>query len=245
MEGDTQIHIGMSPGSMTSRPSASHSHHSEYSEETMLTPQSIPEPSKIPSIASTRPTIHTEDAAADLLALRYRPSQMSQSQSTSLFLEGRPDMPPPMNMNLLHDLNDDALLVHPIFEDRDGIFLPGSAYQELHSTLRDHLIYTARFNGPTRNGTPEPLQRDRSLFNRGLAKMGSDGSVEMIESDPESARSSKPPEITAQREYILWKTWIDEVAPWVSHPYKVRLQLLICNSSTNSTTGDISSTSFR
>ncbi|KAJ0312783.1 hypothetical protein Brms1b_007709 [Colletotrichum noveboracense] len=32
----------------------------------------------------------------------------------------------------------------------DGIFLPGSAYHELHSTLRNHLIQEVRSNGPTR-----------------------------------------------------------------------------------------------
>lgn len=124
-------------------------------------------------------------------------------------------MPPPPNMDVLRELHDQPLLDQHMFDDHDGIFLPGSAYQELHSTLRDHLIYTARSNAPTRHGTPEPQQPDMGFFERGSAKVIIDGGVDRTESDPESSRSSKPPEITPQREYLLWKTWLDEVAPWL------------------------------
>lgn len=105
-------------------------------------------------------------------------------------------------------------LEQSIFDyQQDGIFWPGSAYQEFHSTLRDHLIYTARSNAPTRRGTPEPAQLELNFNERQARKHGADGNK--TDSDPESDRPSKPPEITPQREYILWKAWIDEVAPWL------------------------------
>jgi hypothetical protein len=128
---------------------------------------------------------------------------------------GQSDMPPPPSMDVLANFQEQPVLDQHMFDDQDGIFLPGSAYQELHSTLRDHLIYTARSNAPTRQGTPEPQQPDMGFFDRGPAKVTTDGAIDRTESDPESSRSSKPPEITPHREYMLWKTWIDEVAPWL------------------------------
>ena len=53
------------------------------------------------------------------------------------------------------------------------------------------------------------------FFERGSAKVTTDGAIDRTESDPESSWSSKPPEITPHREYVLWKTWIHEVAPWL------------------------------
>jgi hypothetical protein len=209
------MHMDMSPDSHTSRLRASHSHRSEYFGGSGLTPQSLVERNPIPSLSLTRSRTHTEDAAAELLALRYLPAQISQRQSVP---EGPSDqviMPPPPNMAGFSDLQEQPSLDQHMFDDQDGIFLPGSAYQELHSTLRDHLIYTARSNAPTRHGTPEPQQPDMGFFERVPAKMTVDGAIDRTESDPESSRSSKAPEITPQREYVLWKTWIDEVAPWV------------------------------
>ncbi len=156
--------------------------------------------------------INTEDVAADLLALRYLPLQNTQPQQQtspgSLMLQRN-------DLNTLAYVDQDQILFN---DPHDGIFLPGSAYREFHSTLRDHLIYTARSNAPTRNATPELLHPGFISFDRVASRACRDVAMNRTDLDPESARPSKPPEITLQREYILWKNWIDEMAPWVSQP---------------------------
>ncbi|KAM3157340.1 hypothetical protein ABEW05_002099 [Botrytis cinerea] len=145
-----------------------------------------------------------EGAASDLLALRY----LQQSKpATAVSQVSRP--PPDIRSNLT-DINQAQMLEHGVFDNhQDGIFLPGSEFQEFHSTLRDHLIYTARSNCPTRVGTPDLQAPDFSFAERSFS--GNKGA----DLDSESAGYSRPPEITPQREYILWKTWIDELAPWL------------------------------
>ncbi|RDW91959.1 hypothetical protein BP5796_01353 [Coleophoma crateriformis] len=191
-----------SPLSNGSRLHLIHSHTSDYSEG--LTPQFIPDPQRMTD-QITRSPIPTEDAAADLLALRYLPSQVRRPR-----VDSSSEMPPPGFPSSLS--NNQSNLDPHLFDDCDGIFIPGSAYQELHSTLRDHLIYTARSNCPTRDGTPE-AQPDMGFFTKGPSH--GDSNEETRDSNPMSNHSSKPPELTVQREYILWKTWINEVAPWL------------------------------
>ncbi|KAH7382922.1 fungal-specific transcription factor domain-containing protein [Cadophora sp. MPI-SDFR-AT-0126] len=157
-----------------------------------------------PDPASTNTRTRPEDAAADLLALRYLQHSKTPSTMPQVL------MPPPGDRDVLPDVGQAEMLDHGIFADQqDGIFLPGSVFQEFHSTLRDHLIYTARSNCPTRVGTPE-LQVPDQPVNERLASRG-----EGTEIDPESNASSRALEITPQREYVLWKAWINELAPWL------------------------------
>lgn len=146
-------------------------HSSIFSNQSVLTTQSISEIREIPNIPATRSPIHTENAAADLLALRYMPSQLSQTQPIAIEMAGMrraSDMLPPIRTSDVEHV-ELPMLDPQLFDNSDpqvdGIFLPGSAYQELHSTLRDHLIYTARSNAPTRHGTPEPMP-DMGFFER-------------------------------------------------------------------------------
>lgn len=144
--------------------------------------------------------VNTEDAAADLLALRYMPPDL-QSRNFHLVLQDSPT-----DASVLRDVVQDQV-IYDTYED--GIFLPGSAYKEFHSTLRDHLIYTAKSSVPTRNPTPD-LQQDLNVPGGTVPRRNNQGDAR-LESDPES----RPPDITLQREYVLWRTWIEEVAPWV------------------------------
>jgi hypothetical protein len=149
-----------------------------------------------------RSRINTEDAA-DLLALRYMPSQ----RQTAIRPTGDSQIviPPQVNASIPGEIDNESALLGDEFKNRDGIFLPGSVYQEFHSTLRDHLIYTAKSNAPSRHETPElPDLSSRS------DELGNGG-----ESDPDFFAPGKTAEITPQREFILWKAWIDEIAPWV------------------------------
>ncbi|CAK4033240.1 C6 transcription factor [Lecanosticta acicola] len=84
----------------------------------------------------------------------------------------------------------------------DGIFLPGSQYQELHATLRSRLIDTARSTAPSRIGSPEIPDVRPSLHRSDSA-----------ESDDEESR--RLAQLSAEQEYALWQNYIDEVAPWM------------------------------
>jgi len=158
-----------------------------------------------PNHASPNSRNRPEDAAADLLALRYL-QQSKPPNTMSQVLMG-----PPSDRTILTNVGQAEMVDHEIFDDQqDGIFLPGSVFQEFHSTLRDHLIFTAQSNCPTRAGTPE-FQVPDQTFPKRLVSRG-----EGTEVDPESNGSSRSLEITPQREYVLWKAWINELAPWVS-----------------------------
>ena len=91
----------------------------------------------------------------------------------------------------------------------DRMFFQGSAYWELHATLRNHMFSTAKSNAPsnatTRQPTPDP---DYPSEEQQTSQTGSYGE--------ELRYDSKESELLNQHaEYELWKNWIDEVAPWV------------------------------
>ncbi|TVY51040.1 Transcriptional regulatory protein moc3 [Lachnellula cervina] len=198
-----------SPGTVTS-PQTS------FTDGLAFTPQSASDGNSLARIPSSTSAVLTENAAADLLALRYLSSHTATDQSPGYLHENNTPMEEvqleqPISVTQLN-YRDDASLRSSMFGERDGIFLPGSAYQELHSTLRNHLISTARSNAPTRLGTPE---QDHAPLGRSDLRFNEDAPDSRTESDPESVQSSKAPEISPHREYVLWKTWIDEVAPWL------------------------------
>jgi hypothetical protein len=188
--GETILHAHDSPESLRLNLQTRPRLHSDFSEESVITSHSISELRRVSSRPTTRSPVLAENAAADLLALRYMPSQLSQAQSISMIqipgMSKSSAMPPPMRTQR----PDARMLECHGFDDPDGVFLPGSAYQELHSTLRDHLIYTARSNAPTRHGTPEALP-DMGFFERGHERKASGNE---IDGRPES-------NVSPQREY--------------------------------------------
>ncbi|KAF1989917.1 hypothetical protein K402DRAFT_325790 [Aulographum hederae CBS 113979] len=95
----------------------------------------------------------------------------------------------------------------------DGIFLPGSAYLQLHTTLRSHIIDTARSTAPSRRCTPEPPSFDQTLKNG--APQTTRQSCDTATIEPRQDITPKLPELTQQEEYELWKNWTDELAQWL------------------------------
>ncbi|KAJ6445460.1 C6 zinc finger domain-containingprotein [Purpureocillium lavendulum] len=92
----------------------------------------------------------------------------------------------------------------------DGIFLPGSAYHELHSTLRNHLIQEVKSNAPTRQATPRfEFDDDNDDFNEESGK-----AIEIALELPTSI-AEIPSLLSEEDECILWRNWFDEVAPWL------------------------------
>ncbi|KAH6853135.1 Dak1 domain-containing protein [Chaetomium sp. MPI-CAGE-AT-0009] len=164
-------------------------------------------------------------AAAQLLDLGARPTAP---------MTGVMDSRPPqtgMGSQLLPPLSHaeysipEAAAISPgqPFAD-DGIFLPGSAYLELHSALRNHIFDTARSTYPSRCPTPNNEACDADEVDDEEAS-----EVRTHQSSHTAAATSGPAEnvvqssnttpifidLTKQEEYVLWKNWVDEIAPWL------------------------------
>ncbi|RYP88151.1 hypothetical protein DL769_000343 [Monosporascus sp. CRB-8-3] len=98
----------------------------------------------------------------------------------------------------------------------DGIFIPGSVYLELHSTLRNHVFDTARSTYPSRGATPElPLSvvEDGPLTSQTQPSYDPSFTTH-IEPIPSQVPTPAFTELSQREEYELWKNWVDEIAPW-------------------------------
>lgn len=145
----------------------------------------------------------TESAVANLLYLR----QGGQPDAIDAALHDPLGAVP---MDIITDYIDQFQAFTPDGAFEDGIFLPGSAYHELHSTLRNHLIQEVRSNAPTRPCTPHVTEDTRGDYTI-------DGDTDELHLVPESISlpSVDPPLITKSEEIILWRNWFDEIAPWL------------------------------
>lgn len=93
----------------------------------------------------------------------------------------------------------------------DGIFLPGSTYQELHKTLRTQIFQTAHSQPNSRRPSQcQTIVEETRLHGSDDPLLGADH-----EQDTLSTGSSTPPELTAAQEVMLWNNWIIEIASWV------------------------------
>jgi hypothetical protein len=129
------------------------------------------------------------------------------------------DLLPPLPQ-VVADTPDAAAQLTPeqLFAD-DGIFLPGSAYLELHSVLRNHMFETARSTYPSRWPSPKSPGYDtdvpviNSTRETGEASLGAPD-----ETSHQLGATPKPAELTPEQEFVLWENWVDEIAPWVGLP---------------------------
>jgi len=90
---------------------------------------------------------HEWGAAGDLLSLGHEQT----AETTGMDLtDNLMDAEPIQTFD-----GDMGIHYSPEFMVDDGIFLPGSTYQELHNTLRNHVFHTARSKPPSRHRSPE------------------------------------------------------------------------------------------
>lgn len=177
------------------------------------------------------PPVHTPHscdavqlAAAQLLGLgnEFAPAMTpTDAQPTQTHL--RSQLP-------LSQIDSDIPISPELFAD-DGIFLPGSAYLELHSALRRNIFDTARSAYPSRCPTPDPGDADEvpeDAATEPYAGQPEQASLELSDTTPRSV------ELTKQEEYVLWKNWVDEIAPWVGDSSTLKARSNV-PSSTNST----------
>ncbi|KAH8894397.1 hypothetical protein GQ53DRAFT_717123 [Thozetella sp. PMI_491] len=102
----------------------------------------------------------------------------------------------------------------------DGIFLPGSAYLELHSVLRSHIFDTARSNYPSRLTTPSLISshnEDPVAASTDVQRAAHTASFTGQAEQNELSSSATPTsiELTKEEEYTLWKNWVEEISPWL------------------------------
>ncbi|KAK6369477.1 hypothetical protein LTS17_009383 [Exophiala oligosperma] len=95
----------------------------------------------------------------------------------------------------------------------DGIFIPGSTYQELHSTLRHNMLSTARSKEASRQPSQE---RDaHGVQPVGHATTHTDSQARGQSQPNQSDPSEVEVVLSAEQEYRLWKNWVDEIAHWL------------------------------
>lgn len=106
---------------------------------------------------------------------------------------------------------------HTIFSDpadfTDDVFLPGSTYEALHTTLRNRQLWTARPDvtslcsprgSISHVHTPTPFS-DSDTFSRSGR-------------EPRHSRPGRFIDLSPEREHVLWQNYLNEICSWVSTP---------------------------
>ncbi|KAF2832975.1 hypothetical protein CC86DRAFT_461440 [Ophiobolus disseminans] len=103
----------------------------------------------------------------------------------------------------------------------DSVFIPGSAYLDAHFTLRNHLMHEIKSTENTCHATPDASGHDLPLYSGPGLETSTSHSI----NNPEPSYDSRPgglnlsqtivPHLTEEGEFMLWKNWVDEIAPWV------------------------------
>ncbi|RFN44457.1 dak2-dihydroxyacetone kinase [Fusarium flagelliforme] len=157
------------------------------------------------NISSPASQRRTENAVADLLYFSQN-GQAHNSVDIDPALHVSMDTVP-IDIITEYPYMDQLQAFTPEGASEDGIFLPGSAYHELHSTLRNHLIQETRSIAPTRSTTPHIEPEAES---GGATLEETEVALPINDFQP-----SQTPLLSQQEECSLWKNYFDEIAPWL------------------------------
>ncbi|RGP70885.1 hypothetical protein FLONG3_7341 [Fusarium longipes] len=157
------------------------------------------------NISSPASQRRTENAVADLLYFSQN-GQSHQSVEIDPAIQVSMDTVP-IEIITEYPYIDQLQAFTPEGASEDGIFLPGSAYHELHSTLRNHLIQETRSIAPTRSATPH-IEVEAESESATL----DEAEVTLPIND---FQPSQTPLLSQQEECTLWKNYFDEIAPWL------------------------------
>jgi hypothetical protein len=116
--------------------------------------------------------------------------------------------------------------------DMYAMYYPNATYRELHTTLYNHMVDTARGTGLTRTGTPESDKSQHHDANQPTIRPPSQWQP------PEPDRSSRcnlPKGMTVRREMELWRNYLSEIALWLDmfdndRHFQIHLPILAQNS---------------
>jgi hypothetical protein len=174
-----------------------------------------------PSPSSSSQVV-TENAVANLIYFSQGRSADSVTDVAPLPLEPLPMDPllhasnTTANSNPFNPFDFGDHIFSPDGSLDDGIFLPGSSYYELHSTLRNHLIQEVKSNGPTRPCSPAGAMPENDLATGTNALPSRFPSPDPAVRTPRELSSDRePPQLSGEDECALWKNWFEEISPWV------------------------------
>lgn len=109
------------------------------------------------------------------------------------------------------------LFDHSVFSDpgnvANDIFVPGSAYEALHTALRNRQLWTARSDIPSRGNSPD----DGTIPGVG-AGVGANA-TETVERQTQAQAQVRPGRefgLSSEREITLWQNYLNEICLWVS-----------------------------
>lgn len=88
----------------------------------------------------------------------------------------------------------------------NDVFVPGSTYEALHTTLRNRQLWTARAEGPSRASSRSSVSHAHS------PTAYRDGLITRPDRDP---RTGKFFQLSPEREHILWQNYLNEICSWV------------------------------
>lgn len=106
------------------------------------------------------------------------------------------------------------LFNHNVFSDpadfANDVFLPGSAYEALHTTLRNRQLWTARPDIPNRRNSNDvaSVVHTPTVFSDA-------GSFSRAERQPRRSESGRRFELSPEREHVLWENYLNEICSWV------------------------------
>ncbi|PSK50304.1 Transcriptional activator protein UGA3 [Elsinoe australis] len=147
----------------------------------------------------------TENAASALMSFRTDAAQTQLQPPAVDFPNMGFDVDPNLADMLPYGYSPEALF-------DDGIFLPGSAYQELHKTFRSHVFNAACSKPTSRRGTPDPSADETNAGDPGAAESAMSTTDLRME---QSEGTNTPPELTPRQERKLWSNWITEISSWL------------------------------
>lgn len=107
------------------------------------------------------------------------------------------------------------LFEHNIFSDPadlvNDVFLPGSAYEALHTTLRNRQLWTALPDIPNRRRSQDSIPPVHTPVTVSEA-----GSFPRTKRQSRGLEYSRRFELSPEREHILWGNYLNEICSWVS-----------------------------
>ncbi|THW84992.1 hypothetical protein D6C77_07371 [Aureobasidium pullulans] len=116
---------------------------------------------------------------------------------------------PPMNgeANTLLDMDH----VPAESPDMYAMYYPNATYRELHTTLYNAMVDTARGTGLTRTGTPDSDKSQKAANHEPVNHTPQWGTLQR---DPATV-GKLPKGMTVRRETELWRNYLDEIALWL------------------------------
>lgn len=107
------------------------------------------------------------------------------------------------------------LFEHNIFSDPadlvNDVFLPGSAYEALHTTLRNRQLWTALPDIPNRRSSQDSIPPVHTPV-----AVSDAGSFSRNKRQSRGLEYSRRFELSPEREHVLWGNYLNEICSWVS-----------------------------